>query len=1338
MKATPRKLHRYLNNWAAVTGSFITILLIISAIAIFRSQPTNAAASELFISEYIEGSGNSKAIEIYNGTGAAVDLAAGGYNLQYHFNGNPSAGLTINLTGTVANGDVYVVAQSTADAAILAQADQTNGSSWYNGDDAVVLRKGTTIIDVIGQIGFDPGAEWGTGLTSTADNTLRRKSTICAGDTDGSNVFDPAVEWDGFAQNTFDGLGSHTASCGAVNQPVTPTCPMNLSTMSGSAVSAGVSATDADGKVTSAMISMITPADPGTISLGSFVAAAATGGTATAQLNVSAATPPGVYSVKITWSNDDSPTPQTADCTVAVQVNPGGTTFIHTIQGAAETPNFSGLNVMIEGIVVGTASGYGGFFVEEEDSDWDGDANTSEGIFIYDPDLTPAVAIGDKVQVTGTVGNFPVSPGATQLSSVSINIVSSGNPLPSSVTIALPVATTPEAAFERVEGMRVNFTQTLYVTDNFGLGRFGELGLSTQRLYIPTNSVDPNDNPASGTMTSGNSNAAAVAALAAANDRDQIVLDDGTTQQNPNPIPFVGPGDSTIRLGDSVANLSGVMHFGFGTYRIETNTAPSFTALNPRPAAPDPVGGTVKVASYNVLNLFATTGGRGASNATELTRQLGKLIPSLVALDADVIGLVEIEKGAAATPDAAVNLLVAELNAVLGAGTYAAVATPAAVYDPVNPVGTDTEIKSGMIYRTAKVMPVGAPLTDTVAPVGTYSRAPIAQMFREIATGEQFSVVVNHLRSKSCTGSPAGEDADESTGQGCYNARRRDQVLKMVDFVNASLIPVDPDVVVVGDFNSYSQDDPIDALRAAGLVDLIEAFVPAASRYTFQFESEVGLLDHAFVTPSLASKATGSTVWHINSDEPFIFDYNTEFKTDDRYYPTPYHSADHDPVLLGFQFTNRPVAGIQTISATGGSVVCTGGGDVVQVTATIPNNTIAAQPSTFTATLPAELLALAGTCVSSAGSCSVIDASTVSWSGTIPAGGSVTISYKAQIADGLAPEVEACIASTVELGMVSTESFQACVRTNCPGVGPGRPFQTTWPVASDQKAGSVLIYNLYTSATNANLENTRISLTNIEPSRKAFVHLFFVDGSSCSVADMFICLTPNQTTSFLTSDFDPGTSGYLVAVAVDENGCPTNFNFLIGDAYVKFASGHAANLAAVSVAAIAGGLPLCDMQSGSATLPFDGLSYDVLPRVLALDNIPSRVDGNETMLILNRIGGDLATGPARLAPLFGLLFDDAENGLSFTLNPGTCQFRSILSNSVPRTVPRFEQFIPTGRSGWMKLWQTGGEFAMTGAAINYNMNASASSNAFNQGHNLHVLTTTPATSYSIPVFPPNC
>jgi predicted extracellular nuclease len=197
--------------------ALLAAALFVGVTAIGRSQPT-----ELFFSEYIEGSSNNKALEISNGTGAPVDLAAGAYNVQMYFNGNPLAGLTINLTGSVVDGDVYVIAQASAGAAILAQADQTSGAGWFNGDDAVVLRKGTTVLDVIGQIGLDPGTEWGTGLLSTADNTLRRNLVVAAGDTDGSNAFDPSAEWTGFATDTFFGLGCHTAELVCPTPPPPP------------------------------------------------------------------------------------------------------------------------------------------------------------------------------------------------------------------------------------------------------------------------------------------------------------------------------------------------------------------------------------------------------------------------------------------------------------------------------------------------------------------------------------------------------------------------------------------------------------------------------------------------------------------------------------------------------------------------------------------------------------------------------------------------------------------------------------------------------------------------------------------------------------------------------------------------------------------------------------------------------------------------------------------------------------------------------------------------------------------------------------------------------------
>jgi predicted extracellular nuclease len=210
-----RIVHGSTRDTGSALRRVLTALSLLTAL-LLAAAPVQAQTTELFFSEYIEGSSNNKALEIYNGTGAAVDLSAGQYVIQMYFNGNSSAGLTITLTGTVADGDVFVLAHSSANATILAQADQTNGAGWFNGDDAVVLRKGGasgTIVDVIGQIGTDPGSEWGSGVTSTADNTLRRQALVCAGDTDGSNAFDPSVEWDGYATDTFGDLGSHTSAC---------------------------------------------------------------------------------------------------------------------------------------------------------------------------------------------------------------------------------------------------------------------------------------------------------------------------------------------------------------------------------------------------------------------------------------------------------------------------------------------------------------------------------------------------------------------------------------------------------------------------------------------------------------------------------------------------------------------------------------------------------------------------------------------------------------------------------------------------------------------------------------------------------------------------------------------------------------------------------------------------------------------------------------------------------------------------------------------------------------------------------------------------------------------
>ncbi len=419
-------------------------------------------------------------------------------------------------------------------------------------------------------------------------------------------------------------------------------------------------------------------------------------------------------------------------------------------------------------------------------------------------------------------------------------------------------------------------------------------------------------------------------------------------------------------------------------------------------------------------------------------------------------------------------------------------------------------------------------------------------------------------------------------------------------------------------------------------------------------------------------------------------------------------------------------------------LACTGPGSTAGVTLVLGNtgNTPLSVDNTTTFT---NLVGVPGSCVvaPNVGTCNVTSGN-LTYTAVLAANQTVTITYQTRVADGTPNGAQICSNNSASFGGGAPISLSACNTVTCPAVGPGVSFPVASEV-SDQKAGSVLFYNLYSSSIAApHQQNTRIAITNTNPGLPIAVHLFFVDGATCSIADSLVCLTPNQTASFLASDIDPGTTGYIVAVASDlVTGCPVDFNYLIGDEYVKLSSGHAANLAAEGFAALAGGLPACNGLSVTALLSFDGTSYNRAPRVLAASNVPARADGNDTLIVLNRFGGSLAAGASTLGSLFGILYDDAENPLSFTFTAGVCQFRSSLSSSFPRVAPRFEQFIPAGRSGWAKFYSQS-DIALLGAQINFNPNAGTAANAFNQGHNLHKLMLTTAAVLTIPIFPPNC
>lgn len=378
---------------------------------------------------------------------------------------------------------------------------------------------------------------------------------------------------------------------------------------------------------------------------------------------------------------------------------------ISEVQGSGATVAIAG-PVAVEAIVTSLFERddlLSGFFLQEEDADSDGDPATSEGIFVYCSTACPTdLAVGDGVAVVGVAGEFG---GASQInaSTGSVTIRSSANDLPTATTLSLPASgsTRAKGTFENVESMVVTFPEKMVVSAYYWLARYGELVLTAgSRPYQFTHRHTP----------SVTGYAAFLADLATR----RIILDDGNSDQNDaiNPpqgedeaYPFPGGGLSSanpFRGGDSITGLGGVMHWAFDAWRIQPVPERfdyTFTADNPRPTAPPEVGGRLRVAGFNVLNYFTTIddgtprcgpdgglGCRGADSEAELGRQRDKIVAAMIAIDAHVLGVVEIENN----DSASLADLVAGLNAAAGAGSYAYVDTGA--------IGGDV-IKVGLIYQ---------------------------------------------------------------------------------------------------------------------------------------------------------------------------------------------------------------------------------------------------------------------------------------------------------------------------------------------------------------------------------------------------------------------------------------------------------------------------------------------------------------------------------------------------------------------------------------------------------------------------------------------------------------
>jgi predicted extracellular nuclease len=861
---------------------------------VFALGSANAQPTELFFSEYIEGSSNNKALEIYNGTGAPVDLDANDYFVQMCFNGNPACALTITLTGTVAPGDVFVLAQSAASPVILAQADQTNGAGWFNGDDAVLLFKGSRIIDSIGQRGFDPGAEWGSGLTSTADNTLRRKPTVEAGDSDALDPFDPAVEWTGFATDTFDGLGSHTIIEGDQPPSVTSTTPANDATEV--APDTNVTVTFSEGVAVTGSWFDISCTTSG------MHTAAVSGGPTTFTLDPDADFVDGeACTVTIAASQVTDLDTEDPPDTMAADFSFSFTTpvEISDVQGASHLSPLAGRLVSgLAGVVTATLGN--GFYLQ--DGTPDANDATSEAIFVF-TSSSPTVDVGDDVRVGGRVAEFRPGGAAstnlttTEITSPTISVLSSGNTLPAATVLGAGGRIPPNMAieddatgsvetsgvfdpaqdgidfYESVEAMRVRVNNALVVGPRNNFGEIPVVG-------------DGSANAGIDTVRGG------VVISADDFNPERIFVDDTIL---PTPVVNVADGFTTPAVG--------VMDYSFGNFKLYvTEPLTRVDGGLQREVTRLPTDHEIVVGTYNVENLDPGDGPAFARHADLIVNHLRS--PDLIAIEE-----VQDNDGAtdSGTTDASMswNMLVAAIQAAGG---------PAYEFRQIDPVDNEDggqpggNIRVGFLFRTDRGLefidrPGGDSTTATTVidhpsgprlsfspgrvdpqdPAWEETRKPLAGEFR--MRGKKVFVIANHFSSKGGDQPLFGRFQPPTRST---EVARHAQAQVVNDFVDELLAADDEaNVIVLGDINDFEFSETVDILEGGVLTTLMDT-LPKPERYSYVFEGNSQVLDQILVSENLLG------AFPIDYDPVHV---NSEFAD---------QASDHDPQVARLDLRGRP------------------------------------------------------------------------------------------------------------------------------------------------------------------------------------------------------------------------------------------------------------------------------------------------------------------------------------------------------------------------------------------------------------------------------------------------
>ncbi|MEZ0449755.1 ExeM/NucH family extracellular endonuclease [Cellulomonas sp. ICMP 17802] len=590
---------------------------------------------------------------------------------------------------------------------------------------------------------------------------------------------------------------------------------------------------------------------------------------------------------------------------------------IAQVQGTGATSPFAGQPVTTDGVVTAAypTGGLNGYVIQTPGSGGATDATpgASDALFVFSSATAGSVAIGDHVQVTGLVSEFN---GLTEITVAAADLVAL--PAAAAVTPVSGTWPTTDAVREALESMLFQPTEPFTITNTFTTNQFGEVGLASGALPL----LQPTE--------VGRPGSAEATAAAADNAARGVVLDDGSSTNflsaaNSGLTPPYVSMANPVRVGAAATVTAPVVvDFRNNVWKLNpTKPGPAaVTFENDRTTAPAAVGGDLKIASFNVLNYFTTLGAttagctsfndrtgdpvtvssgcapRGAWDPADLQRQQDKIVSAINALDADVVGLLEIENSATVdgVPDEALGTLVTALNAAAGSDVWAYV--PSSTELP--PAAEMDVITNALIYKPAAVQRTGPSRA-----LGTLSgddqafgnaREPIGQVFTPVAGGKPFFVAVNHFKSKGSAG-PWPGDADTGDGQGASNESRVRQATALRDWI-PTVQGAAKAVALVGDFNSYTHEDPLQTLYDAGYTDAGTAL--ADDQYSYSFSGLSGSLDHVLLNAAALKRATGADIWEINAEESIALEYDRYNYHGTLFYaPDEYRSSDHDPVVVG-------------------------------------------------------------------------------------------------------------------------------------------------------------------------------------------------------------------------------------------------------------------------------------------------------------------------------------------------------------------------------------------------------------------------------------------------------